>query len=117
MSKAVGGAAGIYIEGRRRRSEHLYRRTSAAQRAFISKAVGGAASIYIEGRRRRSEHLYRRPAAAQRAFISKAGGGAAGIYIEGRRRRRQVAGGQRAVTGAYIQYVRITSTAQPQPDQ
>ncbi|WP_289002840.1 hypothetical protein, partial [uncultured Pantoea sp.] len=68
MSKAVGGAASIYIEGRRRRSEHLYRRPSAAQRAFISKAVGGAASIYIEGRRRRSEHLYRRPAAAQRAF-------------------------------------------------
>ncbi|MCQ5473010.1 hypothetical protein NAS92_21405, partial [Pantoea brenneri] len=55
MSKAVGGAAGIYIEGRRRRSEHLYRRTSAAQRAFISKAVGGAASIYIEGRRRRRQ--------------------------------------------------------------
>jgi len=62
---AVGGAASIYIEGRRRRSGHLYRRPSAAQRAFISKDVGGAASIYIEGRRRRSEHLYRRPSAAQ----------------------------------------------------
>jgi len=73
---AVGGTSRTHFEGRRRRSEHLYQRPSAAQRAFISKDGGGAAGIYIEGRRRRSEHLYRRPAAAQRAFISKAVGGA-----------------------------------------